>query len=132
MRNNLANKAMRNSDVGHLYVQLSAGSASPVEVKKNHLIRIRAGAATCIVSVEMPGGTPTEVYGVGTGNIPMKTAITLAANEVALINVGNGVPTKYIGTVSGSIDETKRGTVTVTFSAAPFSVSEAQEYQPLE
>jgi hypothetical protein len=132
MRNNLANKAMRNSDVGHLYVQLSAGSASPVEVKKNHLIRVRAGAAGCTISIEMPGGTPTEVYGAGTGYIPMKTAITLAANEVVLLNVGNGVPTKYIGTISGSIDETKRGTVTVSFSAAPFCVSEAQEFQPLQ
>jgi hypothetical protein len=131
MRNNLANKGMRNADVGHIYVQLSASSASPVEVKRNHLIRIRAGAASCTVSVEMPGGTPTDVYGDGK-LIPMRASLTLAANEVATLNVGDGVPPVYDSAPRADQDLRERRTVTVSFSSSIFSVAEAQEYQVVE
>ena len=69
---NLANQAVRQSEVGHVWEEVMSSSSGTREVAKYATFRVRATAATTVT-----------IDGV--------LAATMAANEILLFNAGSGV-----------------------------------------
>ena len=71
---NLANQALRHSEVGHVWEEKLTSSTGTLELQKYATFRVRASA-----------GTTVTIDGV--------LAMTMAAGEIAIFNVGAGDPT---------------------------------------
>ena len=69
---NLANQAIRQSEVGHVWVELLSGTAGTVEIPKYSTFRVRAAAPSTTVVID----------GV--------LAATMASGEIMIFNAGNG------------------------------------------
>lgn len=71
---NLANQALRHSEVGHVWEEQLTAATGTIEVPKYATFRVRAGA-----------GTTVTIDGV--------LAMTMMLNEIAVFNAGSGDPT---------------------------------------
>lgn len=70
---NLASQNLRHAETGLVWEEKLTGATGSIKVAKHSTIRVRAGA-----------GTTVTIDGV--------LAMTMAANEVAIMNVGAGAP----------------------------------------
>jgi hypothetical protein len=93
---NIANQALRHAEVGHCWEEKLSGTTGSIEVEKYATIRVRGGA-----------GTTVTVDGI--------LAATLAANEILILNAGNGDPTDLL-----------KETVTIAIGAAAAFVQVAR------
>lgn len=70
---NLPNGALRTAECGLVYEEVLSGAAGTIYVAANTTLRIRATASTTVT-------------------IDGRLAVTMAANEILVLNVGDGVP----------------------------------------
>ena len=69
---NIANQALRHSEVGHVWEEVLTNSGGTIEVPKYATFRVKAAAA---ITVTIDG----------------VLAATMAANEIIIFNAGNGL-----------------------------------------
>jgi hypothetical protein len=96
---NLANQALRHSEVGHVWQELLTNAQGALEIPKYATFRVRATGATTVT-------------------IDSSLAMTMVSGEIALFNAGNGD-----GTDSGNLVPT----VTVVIAGANAFVQVARD-----
>ena len=81
---NLANRAARHTESGHVWEEKLTNATGSIEVTEYSSVRVRAGA-----------GTTVTIDGV--------LAMTMGSNEVEVFNVGSGNPSDTKATVTVAI-----------------------------
>jgi hypothetical protein len=107
---NLANRAARTSESGHVWEEKISGAQSSIEVEKFSTIRVRATGATTVT-----------IDGV--------LAMTMASGEIEIMNVGAGVPDPNLS-YGGNSDAKETVTVAIGGANAFVQVARNIDRQP--